>query len=62
MVVTLCQNRVNAPHVERSVRGLMLRSLSWHMFWVKKSVYFYGLRPELNVDNKNVVSKAIKRK
>jgi len=31
------------------------------MFWVKNSVYFYGLRPELNVDNKNVLSEAIKK-
>jgi hypothetical protein len=50
-----------APDVERSVRGPKLRSLSWHMFWFKNSVYFYGLRPELNVDNKNVLSKAIKK-
>ena len=31
------------------------------MFRVKNSVYFYGLGPELNVDNKNVISKAIKK-
>jgi len=53
MVVTLCQNRVNAPDVEQSVHGFMSRSLSWHIFWFKNSVYFYGLRPEFNVDSKN---------
>lgn len=53
MVVTFCQNRVNAPDVEQSVRGLMLRSLSWLIFCFKNSVYFYGLRHELNVDSKN---------
>jgi hypothetical protein len=31
------------------------------MSWVKNSVYFYGLRPELNVDNNHVGSKAMKK-